>query len=445
MDEYGLALGGGGAKGSYEIGVWQALNELQIPISFVTGTSVGALNGAIIIQNDFNLAYKIWTETNLASVIRLGKGVRLCNTSKEKFVSFLNTFTTALANGGLDITPLKELLKANLKEEVIREAQMGYGIVTFSLSEMKPVKLYKENIPNGKLIDYIIASAGLPIFKRQTIDKCSFIDGGFCDVIPISLLLNKKMKNIIAVDISGPGIVNKVETSGVNIISIKNSRSTGGILDFNPTKAKENMEMGYCDTLKKFGKLKGKNYYMVPNTHFDFAKEKYLKTLTPDDFRKLYDFLGLNWSDKPEPMNKLIFYKIIRAISKYTDGKLSAASILPAMVEIAAEELEIENRKVYSFDILIDTIIEKYNTIVNSIDYKNFIKDIKQLLTKKRTKFFDWELKNKISQAKFLAYYEANFDENNEKLKNMRRFIAVTFPKISITNMCISLILSRKI
>jgi len=445
MDGYGLALGGGGAKGSYEIGVWQALNELSIPISFITGTSVGALNGAIMLQNDFKLAYKIWTETNLASVVKLGSCTQSSKTSKDKFVAYLNTFAKVLTDGGLDTTPLKELLQSNLDEEIIRKSQTGYGMVTFSLSDLQPVKLYKEEIPHGKLVDYIIASAGLPIFKRQSIDNNSFIDGGFCDVIPISLLIDKKIKNIIAVDISGPGVINRVDTSGTNIINIKNSRPTGGILEFNPTKAKENMEMGYNDTLKKFGKLKGKNYYVVPNNHFNSAKEKYLKTLTPEDFKKLYQFLGLSWSDKPEPMNKLVFYKIIKSISQYTDGKLSSDSIFPAMVEITAEELKIENRSIYSLETLVDIIIKKYNSIIDSIDYKNFINDIKYILAKKRKNFFDCELKNKISQVKFLAFYEANFDDDNEKLKNLRRFIAVTFPKISITNMCISLILSKRI
>ena len=57
MDGYGLVLGGGGARGSYEIGVWKALKELGIPIIGVAGTSVGALNGAIIVQNEYEKAF----------------------------------------------------------------------------------------------------------------------------------------------------------------------------------------------------------------------------------------------------------------------------------------------------------------------------------------------------------------------------------------------------
>lgn len=40
-------------RGAYEIGVWQALREMGIPIDLVTGTSVGAINGALIAQRRF--------------------------------------------------------------------------------------------------------------------------------------------------------------------------------------------------------------------------------------------------------------------------------------------------------------------------------------------------------------------------------------------------------
>ena len=42
-----LVLSGGGAKGSYQLGVWKALRELNIKFDIITGTSVGALNGAL--------------------------------------------------------------------------------------------------------------------------------------------------------------------------------------------------------------------------------------------------------------------------------------------------------------------------------------------------------------------------------------------------------------
>ena len=44
-----IVLSGGGAKGAYQIGVWKALRKLKLNYSIVTGTSVGALNGAFFV------------------------------------------------------------------------------------------------------------------------------------------------------------------------------------------------------------------------------------------------------------------------------------------------------------------------------------------------------------------------------------------------------------
>ena len=47
-----LVLSGGGSRGAYQCGVWQALSELGIKIDIVVGVSVGAINGAMVVQGD---------------------------------------------------------------------------------------------------------------------------------------------------------------------------------------------------------------------------------------------------------------------------------------------------------------------------------------------------------------------------------------------------------
>ena len=56
----GLVLEGGGTKGAYQIGAYKALRDLGIEFQGVTGTSIGALNGAYIIQNDIEVMEDIW-------------------------------------------------------------------------------------------------------------------------------------------------------------------------------------------------------------------------------------------------------------------------------------------------------------------------------------------------------------------------------------------------
>ena len=66
---YGIVLEGGGARGAYQIGAWKALKEAGIQIQGAAGTSVGALNGALICMDDFETAEKIWENIRYSQVM----------------------------------------------------------------------------------------------------------------------------------------------------------------------------------------------------------------------------------------------------------------------------------------------------------------------------------------------------------------------------------------
>ena len=57
-EKLALVLAGGGARGAYEVGVWQAMSELGMEIDIVTGSSVGSINGAMVCQGDLELSLK---------------------------------------------------------------------------------------------------------------------------------------------------------------------------------------------------------------------------------------------------------------------------------------------------------------------------------------------------------------------------------------------------
>ena len=63
-NKIGLALEGGGAKGSYEIGAYVALRKLGFKFNMAVGTSIGALNAALIAQDDMKLAKKLWLDAD---------------------------------------------------------------------------------------------------------------------------------------------------------------------------------------------------------------------------------------------------------------------------------------------------------------------------------------------------------------------------------------------
>ena len=67
--EYGLVMEGGGAKGAYQIGAWKAMREAGVKIKGIAGTSVGALNGALICMDDLTNAEKVWENISYSSIM----------------------------------------------------------------------------------------------------------------------------------------------------------------------------------------------------------------------------------------------------------------------------------------------------------------------------------------------------------------------------------------
>lgn len=83
-----LVLGGGGSKGAYELGVWRALDELGISFDIVTGTSIGAMIGAMYVQKQFERCLELWEQLSVDDIIakwcESGYGYRAVDVTKGK-------------------------------------------------------------------------------------------------------------------------------------------------------------------------------------------------------------------------------------------------------------------------------------------------------------------------------------------------------------------------
>lgn len=259
MKGFGLALGGGGTKGAYHMGVWRALSDMGIEISAVCGTSIGSINGAAIAQGDAAEAYKLWRSISLDNVVEISD-IKNIGSNLFDAKGLMSVMSSVYKNNGLETEPLKKLLEGIIDEEKLRNSPVEFGLVTYSLETFEAVELFKEDIPNGKLIEYIMASASLPGMKRTVIDDKKYLDGGFADNIPANMLIRRGITDIITVDVGGVGIVKGVPETGINHIQIKCSENVIGHMDFNPESIDKMMKLGYYDCLKVFERTAG-NYY----------------------------------------------------------------------------------------------------------------------------------------------------------------------------------------
>lgn len=271
MEKQALVLGGGGARGSYEIGVWKALIELNWDFQIVTGTSVGSLNGALITQDNYCVAEELWQNITTDQVIAISDEAHI-----EEAMGLLKTAEVYLKSLpkeeiGLNTDPLGELLHRYVDEEAIRSAKRKLGIVTICMEppHLIPQELFVEDIPQGLLADYLWASSSMyPVLKAKLIENAFYIDGGGYDNLPINLALTQDVTKIVAVSLNAIGHYRKYELKENQTLTlIEPFWDLGALFHFHPTASKRNMALGYFDTMKSFGQYKG-YYYTFPLTAF---------------------------------------------------------------------------------------------------------------------------------------------------------------------------------
>ena len=250
-----IVLSGGGSKGSYQIGVWKALRKLHIKYDIVTGTSVGALNGALMVQNKFHKAIKLWSKINMELLF----GDEATNSTKIKDV--LNMYRiNFFKNGGMDVKILEEVIDKYIDKDTFYNSKIDFGLVAVNLSGKKAVQMKKKDIPKDKLTDYLMASASCyPAFQKKDIDGNKFIDGGIFDNMPINLAIDLGADSIIAVDLCAPGVKARPKKH-VDTITIKPNNKLTNFLNFYEEGSIRNIKFGYNDTMKVFGKYKGYKY-----------------------------------------------------------------------------------------------------------------------------------------------------------------------------------------
>lgn len=266
--EYGIVLEGGGAKGSYQIGVWKALREAGIRIRGIAGASVGALNGAMMCMDDLERAEYIWENIAYSKVMDVDddfiQKIQKGNPKEWKLKEIVGNVLRIVKDGGFDIEPLKRLIQETVDEEKIRSSDRDLYLTTFSVDEMKEQVIDVKSLPEGQVPDALLASAYFMAFKNEKLGGKRYMDGGSVNNVPVNVLIEKGYKDIIVIRIYGLGFDTEkiVEIpDDVMVTHIAPKQSLGGILEFEKKKAKRNMKMGYYDAMRVLYGLSGRMYY----------------------------------------------------------------------------------------------------------------------------------------------------------------------------------------
>ena len=260
----GLTLSGGGAKGSYQIGAFLALKKCGIKFDGITGTSIGAFNGAVLACSMEDELLNFWENVDVGMLLGLDKKylqkIKLNEKDLEYYLLKIDNIIDILKKQGVSIEGLQRVLSDFDLETKLRKSKIDFGLSTLRLKDNKPLNLFIDAIPTGSLNNYIIASCYLPIFKKEKLEEDSYyFDGGIYNYCPVNMLLDKGYKKVYAIDLKAIGI-NQIVKDKKKVIYIKPSRKLSSMISLDQKQIRENIQMGYYDTLKVIKRYDGYNY-----------------------------------------------------------------------------------------------------------------------------------------------------------------------------------------
>lgn len=254
-----IVLSGGGGKGAYQAGVYKAIKKLGIEYDIVTGTSIGALNGFLMVQDDLFKCLWLWKHINYNKIFEDFNDVVDEKTLKNKYFE-------KIINGGIDTKRIDKLVSRIYNPKRLYNSSIDYGVVAFDLAKLKPIIALKKEMDASTLKKYIIASATcFPVFKPQKYEKEVLVDGGYYDTTPINLAIDLGATEVVAVELKAVGLRKKVKNKDVKITYITPNNDLTSFLVFEKEAAKKMIKFGYNDTMKVFKKLEGKKYTFKKN------------------------------------------------------------------------------------------------------------------------------------------------------------------------------------
>ncbi|MBD2566162.1 MULTISPECIES: patatin-like phospholipase family protein [Nostoc] len=291
--QLGLVLTGGGAKGAYQVGALQYIAELGLEPQIIAGTSIGALNGAVLsAYRPFPYAVQrlnqLWEQLSKAEILRTNTGAVL-----RTFSYATQAFTPTLRGWLLDFLITEGLMQNSSAifdpapiEQLLREAvnpgELQRGIelwVTVFPSLKIPALGYdwlvdlirartgtdahwlciQDCTDDETVYKLLLASAALPLaFPSQEVNGQSYIDGGLADNVPLRALAKRGCKNVIVIHLKNGAAWNRHNFPEQTVIEIRPEQrieksdtpiigKIDSYLDFSSERIAELKKRGYED------------------------------------------------------------------------------------------------------------------------------------------------------------------------------------------------------
>ncbi|MDT2813358.1 patatin-like phospholipase family protein [Vagococcus carniphilus] len=346
----GLVLGGGGAKGAYQIGVWHCLEELSINYTMMSGTSVGALNGGLILQGELEVAEEMWQSIATEKILSLPFDASDEYTIKELINKLQLLTKTAVQSKGVSTGPLLNLIKELMDPEKIFNREKDFFIVTTETPRMEEKVVSLKEMTEETLPQWLLASSSFfPAMAACQIDGIYYVDGGYRNNVPRDVLLNRGATELLVIDVNGPGITKPYRLeNGVTELIFNSSWGLGNVLLFDGKRSTWNMRLGYLEAKKLLGDYSGQ-VYTFPNKNF--KKECLILSREFLHFLKKIPRFG-SWYKRKTTLKEWEWLQKNQIVPEFV-------SLI--LLESLAKKLMIDPTLLYTLDELSQLIVKKFH------------------------------------------------------------------------------------
>ncbi|MEZ9398776.1 patatin-like phospholipase family protein [Vibrio splendidus] len=206
-----VVLAGGGAKGAAHIGVLKALEEMQIPVDYITGTSMGSYVGGLYatgMSADEIESFIYTVDWNRGYRDRVNRSDRRVRDKEYEDRYQLNT---DLGLGWGEIKARKGVVQGQNMLRILRETtgnlspfdSFDHLAIPYRSVATDIIKLEEVVIDHGHLVDAMMASMSVPgALPPYEVDGRMLVDGGVTNNMPVDVARAMGADIVIAVDIS---------------------------------------------------------------------------------------------------------------------------------------------------------------------------------------------------------------------------------------------------
>ncbi len=349
----GLVLGGGGARGCYEVGAWQAFIDSKIKFDCVAGTSIGAIVGAIYVQQTIDpliqFVYDLRPGNIVADMPDIPENFEEIVANRNALLQFVGSYM----RNGTDISPLKESLEKMFDYAQFKASPIDYACMTFNVTKMQGEPFFKKDLTEKDAVDVIIASAScFPAFPMAKLGSDLYIDGGYEDNLPIRLCQQMGAEEFVVIDVHGPGRVRRMDPEIHEIKTIQPLLPIANFLDFSEAQAVRSLRIGYLETMKYYDQFCG-----------------YLFTFESRNWPKIYmceRYLDLTISRQfkiPQDMPEKAYTRILGYRPPQLDNQYDSHYFYGKLIECLAFEVGMDPVQLYDYDEFLKELDEKLNEL----------------------------------------------------------------------------------